>query len=163
MLVWARPTESASGIAVGSNASEWTALARDLLFAIDRLESINRKSALATISRNLLLSVAKDMQSISIMWCNDCGAPLAEVDQSVQLDFRPVPVTTDWPRDDGTNSPNASIDRAISKAGAKMLSWTKDPETFDLIEHQRYKLFLSWAEGIPVIVNEYAYGIFDGW
>jgi hypothetical protein len=57
--------------------------------------------------------------------------------------------------------PNGSIDRAVSLAATEMLSWTKDPATCELLEQQRYRLFLRWAEGDAVPVYKYAYGLWD--
>jgi hypothetical protein len=161
MIVATYQIGSTAGMVFDSNAVEWTTLAEDLLFAIDRLEAINRKAGLATINRNILLPIDEDMQSISLFWCSAGGELLAAVNQSVKLRFAPLSAITDRPRDDGITPPNGSIDRAISKLAADMLSWSKDPETFELITHQRYRLFLRWPAEETITANEYAYGLWD--
>jgi hypothetical protein len=147
--------------ALRSNAHQWQDLADDLLFAIDRLEALNRKAQVPSFSRNILITISADHQSLSLCLNRFGARPDGVGEEVVRLGFCPLPITTDEARDDETIPPNASIDRAISKAAAEMLSWTKDPETFELVEHRRYSLFLQWPGEAPSPVNEYAYGLWD--
>lgn len=127
------------------------------------MELLPRVSPKSTISNAILITVASDFRSISLRWCDLTGkSNHAEADGATIL-FPPLPKAIDVKRDDGATAPNGSIDRAISRLGAHMLSWTKDRETFELVEHQRHKLFLSWSpeEGRASCVNEHAYGLWD--
>lgn len=146
---------------VKSHASDWQGLSRDLLLAISRLEALNRKAPLATISHSILLSVGPELQEIGVEFCTPAGQRLDATGPLLAIHFAPLPPTTNAERDDGGIPPNASIDRAISKAASEMLSWTKDPETFEVIEHQRYRFFLRWAGEAAEAVNEWAYGLWD--
>jgi hypothetical protein len=146
---------------IQSRALDWRELSRDLLRAIDRLEMLNRDAPLATISRSMLLSVGHEQQNIRIESCGPSGQPLGASGQSLVIHVAPLPVITDVTRDDNCIPPNASIDRAISTAAAEMLSWSKDPETCELIEHQRYQLFLRWPGEEAEEVYEWAYGLWD--
>lgn len=144
-----------------SHACDWRGLSQDLLLAIDRLEALNRKAPLATINRWILFSIGPELQDIRIEYCDPTRQQIGATGQGLSIHFAPLPVVTDLARDDGTTSPNASIDRAISKVAAEMLSWTKDPETCELIEHQRYQLYLRWSGSDAAEVYEWAYGLWD--
>lgn len=144
-----------------SHARDWRGLSQDLLLAIGRLEALNRKASLATISRSILLSIGPKLQDIRIEYCDPTGQQLGASGQSLTIHFAPLPVVTDVARDDSSTPPNASIDRAISTVAAEMLSWSKDPETCELIEHQRYQLFLRWSGEEAEEVYEWAYGLWD--
>lgn len=151
---------------LNSHAIDWQGLAQDLLFAIDRIESMNRKAPLTVLGRTLLISIADHCQSISLNWCDGDGQMLPNIEQEVRLDFSYLPVTTDVTRTEPmfappTIPPNASVDRAISKAAAEMMSYSIDEETCELLEHERFELFLCWAGGEPVRVNLFAYGLWD--
>ncbi len=151
---------------MNSHAVNWQELANDLLFAIDRLEMMNRKASVAVMGRAILFSIAEDLQSISLNWCDANGQRLLSSEQELRLDLLPLPEATDETRTEPMFAPpvippNGSIDRAISKAAAEMLSFTKDEETFEVLEHERFRLFLRWAEGEPKPVHEYAYGLWD--
>lgn len=113
------------------------------------------------MGRAILMSVADGLRAIRLHWCDQDGRRLAILEQGVQLNFKDLPERTSAPRDDAGSPPNASIDRAISMVGAEMLSWSKDPESFELIEHQRCKLFFSWPGGVVEEVDQYAYGLWD--
>jgi hypothetical protein len=144
-----------------SHARDWRGLSQDLLMAIGRLEALNRKAPLASISRSIMLSVGPELQDITIEYCNPTGQQLAASGQSLAIHFAPFLMVTDVARDDSRTPPNASIDRAISTVAAEMLSWSKDPETYELIEHQRYQLFLRWSGEEAEEVYEWAYGLWD--
>lgn len=142
-------------------ALTWQDLADELLFAIDRLEAINSSRKLSAIHQAILITVADDLQSLHLVWHSPDGEESEVASQSLQLCFPLLPTFTDIARDDETEVPNASIDRAVSKAAAEMLSWSKDPENCELLEQRRYQLFLCWPDETPAPVNEYAYGIWD--
>jgi hypothetical protein len=144
-----------------SHARDWRGLSQDLLLAISRLEALNRKAPLSTIGRSILLTVGPEQQDIRIEYCGPAGQQITASGQSLAIHFAPLPVATDVERDDGSTPPNASIDRAISKAAVDMLNWTKDPDTFELIEHQRYQLYLRWSGSDAAEVYEWAYGLWD--
>lgn len=146
-----------------SDADSWRELARDLLGALTTMELLARVSQKSTTSSAILLTVALDFRCVSLRWCNLTGQPIHAEADGVTIRLQTLPKATDVERDDGTTAPNSSIDRAISRLAADMLSWTKDAETFELVQHQRYKLFLSWSleEGHARCVNEYAYGLWD--
>jgi hypothetical protein len=144
-----------------SHARDWRGLSQDLLLAISRLEALNRKAPLSTMSRSILFSIGPELQDIRIEYCDPTGQQLGASGQSLAIHFAPLPIVTDVERDDGSIPPNASIDRAISKAAAEMLSWSKDPISFEVIEHQRYRLFLRSAGGEAAAANEWAYGLWD--
>lgn len=151
---------------LNSNAIDWQGLAQDLLFAIDRIEAMNRKAPLAVLSRTILISIANHCQSITLNWCDAYGQILPNIEQEVRLDFSYLPETTDVTRTEPmfappTIPPNGSVDRAISKAAAEMMSYTKDEETCEVLEHERFRLFLRWAGGEPAQVYEFAYGLWD--
>lgn len=148
---------------LSSDADSWRELARDLLGALTTMELLARVSQKSTTSTAILLTVALDFQGVSLRWCNLTGQPIHAEADGVTIRLQTLPKATDVERDDGTTAPNSSIDRAISRLAADMLSWTKDAETFELVQHQRYKLFLSWslADGHARCVNEYAYGLWD--
>lgn len=149
-----------------SYAVIWQDLASDLLFAIDRLETMNRKAPLGVLSRAILFSIAEDLQSIRLNWCDTNGQPLPAIDQEIRLDLLPLPEATDETRTEPMFAPpvippNGSIDRAISKAAAEMMSYSKDPETYEVLEHERFRLFLRWGGGEPALVYQFAYGLWD--
>jgi hypothetical protein len=148
---------------LSSDADSWRELAKDLLGALTTMELLARVSQKSTKCPAILLTVARDFQRVSLQWCNLTGEPIHAETDGVTIRLRTLPKATDVERDDGSTAPNASIDRAISRLGADMLSWTKDAETFQLVQHQRCKLFLSWSleEGHAQCVNEYAYGLWD--
>lgn len=144
-----------------SAAVTWQDLADDLLFAIDQLEAFDRTAKVATIHQAILITVADDLQSLLLSWCSPENSEAGIGDQALRMSLLPLPTDTDTARDDEAEVPNASIDRAISKAAAEMLSWCKDPENFELLEQRRYQLFLCWPGEAPVQVSEYAYGLWD--
>ena len=149
-----------------SYAVIWQDLASDLLFAIDRLETMNRKAPLEVPSRAILFSIADHLQSIRLNWCDTNGQPLPAIGQEICLDLLPLPEATDLTRTEPMLAPpvippNGSIDRAICKAAAEMMSYSKDPETFEVLEHERFRLFLRWGEGEPAPVYQFAYGLWD--
>lgn len=129
--------------------------------SIGRLEALNCKAPLARISRSILLSIGPELEDIRIEYCDPAGQQLGASGQSLAIHFAPLSMVTDVARDDGSTPPNASIDRAISRLAADMLSWSKDPETCELIEHQRYQLFLRWPGEEAEEVYEWAYGLWD--
>lgn len=133
-----------------SGATTWSELAESIVEAIDGLE----KTGPEPIGGSLLLAVGQDFRSIRIA-AYEGGHP------ELVLRLGTLPRTTDQAREDNLPVPHGCIDRAISKAAAGMLSWTKDPETFELVEHQRYSLFLRWPEQDTVLVDPYAYGLWD--
>lgn len=135
--------------------ASWQALAQELLRAIDRLEA-----ATPGPPRAILLRLAEDLRSIELIWCDADGmAPQAAT--GLRLALPALPAFTDRARDDARIVPNHSIDRAISKAAAEMLSWSTDPESFELLTHQRHALHLRWPGATAEPVNEYAYGLWD--
>ncbi|WP_430443816.1 hypothetical protein [Sphingorhabdus contaminans] len=142
-------------------AVTWQDLADDLLFAFDRLEEINPNSKWTEDHQAILIRVANDMQSLTLSKCPLDSGEAVLGGQTLRIRLRPLPSITDLARDDAAEVPNAIIDRAISKAAAEMLSWTKDLDCFELLEQRRYWLFLQWPGGIPALVNEYAYGLWD--
>jgi hypothetical protein len=149
-----------------SYATHWQDLANDLLRAIDQLEEINRSTKVVTLHRAILITVADDLKSMSLTWCRSGGGEPVIGGDLVRLEVGTLPETTEVVRSepmfaDPVIPPNASIDRAVSKAANAMLSWTTDPETLELLTHQRYHLFLCWAGGQPKPVYEYAYGLWD--
>jgi hypothetical protein len=127
------------------------------------MELLARVSQKSTTNSAILLTVALDSQRGSLRWCNLTGQPIHAEADSVTIRLQTLPKATDVDRDDETTAPNSSIDRVISRLAANMLSWTKDAETFELDQHQSYKLFRSWSleEGHAYCVNEYAYGFWD--
>jgi hypothetical protein len=144
-----------------SHACDWRGLSQDLLAAISTLEALNREAPSGTISRSILFSISPELQDIRIEYCDPAGQQLGALGQSLSIHFAALPVSTDVERDDGSTAPNASIDRAISTVAAEMLSWSKDPETCELIEHQRYQLYLRWSGRDAAKVYEWAYGLWD--
>jgi hypothetical protein len=143
-----------------SHAGDWRGLSQDILLAISRLEALNREEP-GTNSRSILLSVAPELLEIRIEYCGPAGQQLGASGQSLAIHFAPLPMVTDVARDDSRTPPNASIDRAISRLAADMLSWSKDPETCEVIEHQRYQLHLRWNGEEAEPVYEWAYGLWD--
>ena len=144
-----------------SPAVIWQDLADDLLFAIDQLEAISHTAKAAQIHQTILIAVADDLQSLRLSWCSPEGSEAGIGDPALRMRLPLLPTVTETAREDEATVPNASIDRAVSKAAAEMLSWTKDPENFELLEQRRYALFLQWPSGMPAPVNEYAYGLWD--
>jgi hypothetical protein len=144
-----------------SPAVIWQDLADDLLFAIDQLEAISHTAKGTPIHQTILIAVADDLQSLRFCWCSPEGSEAGIDDQALRMSLQLLPTDVEIARDDEATVPNASIDRAISKAAAEMLSWTKDPENFELLEQRRYQLFLQWPGGMPALVDEYAYGLWD--
>lgn len=144
-----------------SQAATWQDLARDLLFAIDQLDASDRSRKVAEVRTAIVITVADDMRSLVLnRFCprrsqTSCGT------LALRMDLRLLPAATDMVRDDEMAVPNASIDRAISKAACEMLSWTREPDTFELLEHRRYSFYLQWPGETPALVNEYAYGLWD--
>jgi hypothetical protein len=143
-----------------SLAVTWQDAAGDLLRAINQIETMSRPDKLAASDPALLVTVGQDLQSLTLQKCAADGTPTS-IETAVQIRFPLLPNATDVTRDDDIHPANASIDRAVCKAAAEMLSWTKDPDTLELIEHRRYWLFVLWPTAEPTPVNEYAYGLWD--
>jgi hypothetical protein len=137
-----------------SYAADWRALASDIALAIDQLKA-------RADDRMILIGVADDLRALTVELYRPGALDSEPLDRKVHLAFPPWPAATDQAHERGETPPNASIDRAIAKVAAGMLSWTKDPETFELIEHCRYRLFLRWPGGERKQVDEYAYGLWD--
>lgn len=146
---------------IKTRAHDWRELATDLLFALKQLEDASKQEVLRVIGQSVLLTIAHDFKSIRLEWCRPNGDKYYLPNQIIELQFYELPVLTEQPRDDGFSPQNSSIDRAICKLAADMLSWTKDPQTFELVTHQRYKIFISWHGETPIKVNEYEYGLWD--
>lgn len=138
-------------VAMRSQATGWRSLADDLLRAIDWLDAHGASGEPA-----IRITVAADRRSLSLCACDAPGAP------ALTLALGVLPETTDAAREDGQRPPNAAIDRAVCFAAAAMLSWSKDPETFELLTHQRHALLLAWDEGPASPVDPWAYGLWDG-
>jgi hypothetical protein len=156
-----KPSHEPSHIELVSRVATWQELASDMIAAIDLLESMNRSNDRVMSARSILMSIDESFDGIRLVWSSAQGRPIEHPAWCVLLRLPALPATTDRLRDDGAVPPNASIDRAISKTAADMLSWTKDPETFEVLEHQRYQLFMRWADEGGAEVNEYAYGLWD--
>lgn len=145
-----------------SLAADWPELAGDILKAI---ESLERTVVPTGGPGHILLKVAPDLQSLQAQWWDSqTGCP--GEGSRVQLRFGEMPLTTDESRTEAQFAepvapPNATIDRAISKAAADMLSYATDPDTFELLTVQRYQLWLQWPGGQPARVYEFAYGLWD--
>lgn len=148
-------------IQLSSRATCWQDLARDLVSAIDQLEAQNKQSAIEHDARSVLLTVEPCMNVIRLTVCPSVAVAIPSTDTGIRLFFNPLPVATDQDREDGIVPPNASIDRAASKAAAEMVSWAKDPDTFELLEYRRFTLFLAWPEGTRYKIDELAYGLWD--
>lgn len=133
-----------------SLATTWSEVAEDLIAAIDLLE----RSELEIAAPSLLIEVADDFRTLLV-------AVREGGHSQVALRLATLPETTDVAREDGLTAPQGSIDRAISKVAAAMLSWTKDPETLELLEHQRFSLFVRWPGAETSPVNPYAFGLWD--
>ena len=146
---------------VFSPAANWQELAHDLTLAVARLGATDSNAKFASINQAIQIDVADDCQSLSLRLRAPNGTQSCISDTELGIHFPLLPAMTDTSRDDGWTPPNGSIDRAISKVAANMLSWTKDPETFEVIEHRAYFLFVRWPGSRPVPVNEYAYGLWD--
>lgn len=146
---------------VFSPAANWQELANDLAVAVASLETTGSNAKVASINQAIQIDVADDCQSLSLGLCGSNGTQSGVSDAELRIRFPLLPAITDALRDDGWTPPNGSIDRAISKVAADMLSWTKDPETFEVIEHRAYFFFIRWPGSEPVPVNEYAYGLWD--
>lgn len=144
-----------------SHAARWQGLANDLALAVRRLEAMDRNVKMVAINQAIMIRVADDMQSLSLRFCAPNGKELSISDAAILMRFPSLPATTDVKRNDGWPPPNGSIDRAISKLAADMLSWTKNPATFELVEHRAYFLFVHWPGGETSSVDEYAYGLWD--
>lgn len=140
---------------------DWRELARDLLLALRLLEDASKQEVVRVIGQSVLLSIAHDLHSIRLEWCRPNGEKYYLPNQIIELNFDELPIQTDKKRDDGVATPNSSIDRAVCKLAADMLSWTKNPQTFELITHRRFFLFICWHGDEPKIVNEYEYGLWD--
>ncbi len=145
----------------GSNCVCWQDLAADLVAAIDLLESRTARQLPAEGGRAILLRVDLGQHIIFLSLCDPGAQSQTTTAEGVRLRFSPLPGATDQRRDDGASPPNASVDRAVSKAAADMVSWSKDPDTFELIETRRFKLFLAWDQGPQAEVDEFAYGLWD--
>lgn len=142
--------------------ADWRSLVPQLHRALNRLED---RSAGLLEAQALLLVVEPEPGLIGLHWCGPDGSVLpAELPAEV-LAIPPLPAITDVPRDhlpgESDDPPNGSIDRAISKLGADMLSWSSNPETFELEEHCRYQLFLRWPGRDAKPVYPFAYGLWD--
>lgn len=146
---------------VFSPAANWQELANDLTMAVARLEATGSNAKFVSMNQAIQIDVAEDCQSLSLSLCGPNSAQSGISDAELRIHFSLLPAITDALRDDGWTPPNGSIDRAISKVAADMLSWTKDPETFEVIEHRDYFFFIRWPGRQPVPVNEYAYGLWD--
>jgi len=133
-----------------SRAATWPELAEDLIAAIDLFDRFE----LGVVAPSLLIEVGDDFRTLRV-------TPGEEGHPEVILRLETLPKTTDLAREDGLPVLHGSVDRAISKAAAAMLRWTKDPETLELVEHQRYSLFLRWPGAETSPVNPYAYGLWD--
>lgn len=144
-----------------SHARRWQSLARDVILAIDRLETSDGAASLRPSRCSILLSVSAAMDRIRLEYCDSSGQPFSADIQYLDICFSELPKQTDVQRDDDRVPANGSIDRAICKAAADMLSWKRDPETCELTERQRYCLFVRWAEGPITLVYEWAYGLWD--
>lgn len=144
-----------------SQAIDWRQLAGDLVIAIGRLEASVGDTDTVPARQAILIAVAGDLLSLDLRWCEPDGGSASSCGLAILLSVPPLAAQTDMARDDDATPPNASIDRAVSKAAAEMLSWTKDPDTFELLEHRRYWVFLCWPGEAPAPVNEYAYGLWD--
>lgn len=101
------------------------------------------------------------MDRIRLEYCDSSGQPFLANTQYLDICFPEPPMQTDVKRDDDLFPGNGSIDRAICKAAADMLSWAKKPETCEVVECQRYCLFERWADGPITLVYEWAYGLWD--
>ncbi len=145
----------------GSRCACWQDLAADLIAAIDQLESRTAQPPPTPGGGAVLLRVDPTQNIICLTWCDVQGQSLINMSEGVRLRFNPLPKMMEQQREDGSSPPNASVDRAVSKAAADMMSWSKDPETFELIETRRFKLFLAWDQGPGAEVDEYAYGLWD--
>jgi hypothetical protein len=148
-------------IELSSRAGCWQDLARDLVRAIDQLEARNTWTDVQRDDRSIVLLVEPGMKAIRLAACGSDGLVITPTDAGIRLRFRLLPVFTDQDRDDGMIPQNASIDRAACWAAAEMKSWVKEPDTFELVEHQRFILFLAWPEGTTSRIDELAYGLWD--
>lgn len=144
-----------------SFAGDWRGLAQDLNLALQRLEGMNRKGQLATISRSILLSIEPDLQGIRLEWCSPDADAVCIAGHALIIRCPMLRPYSCGERDDGITPPHSSIDRAISRLAADMLSWSKDPETCEVIEQQRYRLFMRWPGEAAEPVYEWAYGLWD--
>jgi hypothetical protein len=144
-----------------SLATCWQDLARDLVDAIGQLEAQIKQAAVERDDRSILLTVEPGMSALRLAACRSDGVVITPEKAGIRLCFSALPADTDQGRDDGMVPPNASIDRAASKAAADMISWAKDPDTFELVEYRRFTLFLAWHEHAPFKIDEFAYGLWD--
>jgi|GEM_PF-4924025 hypothetical protein len=140
---------------------DWRELAENLVFSLKQLESHSKEGVIDVIRQSVLLSISENHRSIRCEWVRQDGERYNFLDHAVELQFDELPVLTDLARDDGLVPQNASIDRAVCKLAADMLSWKKDPLTFELIETRRYQIFISWHQEKPLKVYEYQYGLWD--
>lgn len=143
-----------------SNAADWRELAEDLMFALDQLETLNRKAAMPVVTSALAVRVHEDCCSVELVPCAGDGSPPRQTPVSVRLAFPELPLSTGLERKD-CRPAQGSIDRAVCKVASDMMSWTMDPDTFEVLEHCRLRLFLCWPDGSPVAVDRYAYGLWD--
>lgn len=139
----------------------WQDLAHDLVRAIDQLETQTKRLAVEQDEPSILLTVESGMTAIRLAACRSDGVVIPTSPAGVRLDLGALAAVTDRDRDDGTTPANASIDRAASKAAAEMMSWSKDPETYELVERRRFTLFLAWPDGTHSRIDELAYGLWD--
>lgn len=144
-----------------STCARWQDLAADLVAAIDLLETRTVQPPSAESGRAILARVDLGQSIIFLSLCDTGAKNPTSQKEGIRLRFKSLPRVMERQRDDGTSAPDASVDRAISKAAAGMMSWSKDPETFELIERRRFRLFVAWDQGPEIEVDEYAYGLWD--
>ncbi|MXO71467.1 hypothetical protein [Alteraurantiacibacter buctensis] len=131
--------------------AEWRELATVLATAIDRLAADDPP---VEAGAALLLAVDPELDCIRVR-------PKGSAAAGVCVALGPLPRATDRPRDDGALVPCGSIDRAASKVAADMLGWHKDPQTCEVVETQRFWLYLQWPGESPAAIYEWAYGLWD--
>jgi hypothetical protein len=144
-----------------SDAVSWDMLGSDVIAAITQLYNDPRASNVIELKRFILIEVCDGLTALEFSWCGPFGQPMAHKGQKLRLALWPLPTDSERGRDDKTIAQHGSIDRAISAAARHLISWTTDPDTFELLQHDRFILFCAWPGQLITKVNPWAYGILD--
>lgn len=135
----------------------WQDLAADVLAQVELLLAPFKPCATALVNA----AIAADGRTLGLCVVPQRCCGNAHLPAKARLALPLLDLKTDIPREDGIVPPHPAIDRALSRVAAQLMDWSRDPDSFELVQHIRARITVQWHGRKAAEVDPLAYGLWD--